>query len=133
MSAPALDLANLGESFRAAREAARERLRADLELRVNARLHYYLRTSCLGRWHLKDCELYERLEVLGCNEPNRSLRLSIELTPTKNHPDIAWVYDLDPPVVEVLRDLGFEVTSVRANGEHGRDLVVYVDLGEYRW
>ena len=133
MSAPALDLANLGESFRAAREAAREKLRVDLEAELYRLLHFELSQKCQGWWHPKDLELYEQLEMLGCNEANRSLRVSIELTPTKNHPHVGWVYDLDPGVVKVMRDLDLEVTTVRTNGEHGRELVVYITLGEYRW
>lgn len=132
MSAPALELGDLGESFRAAREAAREKLRADLEAELYRRLHFELAKK-LPHWHPKDLELRERLEVLGCNEANRSLRLSIELTPARTHPDIGWVYDLDLAEVKVLQDLGFEVVGSSTNGEHGQDLVVYVDIGEYRW
>jgi hypothetical protein len=132
VSAPALELGDLGESFRAAREAAREKLRADLEAELYRRLHFELAKK-LPHWHPKDLELRERLEVLGCNEANRSLRLSIELTPARTHPDIGWVYDLDLAEVKVLQDLGFEVVGSSTNGEHGQDLVVYVDIGEYRW
>lgn len=132
MSAPALELGDLGESFRAAREAAREKLRADLEAELYRRLHFELAKK-LPHWHPKDLELRERLEVLGCNEANRSLRLSIELTPARTHPDIGWVYEADPDVFKVLEDLGVEVVGNSNNDEYGQDLVVFIDLGEYRW